>query len=228
MPKVSVIAIDGPAGSGKSALAERLAKQLGYVFFDTGVVYRTVTWVGLQRGTDLADEEAMTSLAKAIKISVLRPTKDDGRQYTVMADDEDVTWQIFLPEVDRNVSAVSAYPEVRRALLAQQQAIARQGQVVMVGRDIGTVVAPDADLKIYLDASAEVRAQRRLLQSQSRGIEASYEKILADLKRRDKVDSEREAAPLKMADDATPINTDNVTIDQEVDLVRGMIRQREG
>ncbi len=227
MPRVSVIAIDGPAGSGKSALADRLAKRLGYVFFDTGVVYRTVTWICLQRGIDLTDEDAVTKTAETVKISVLRPTKDDGRQYTVMANDDDVTWQIFLPEVDANVSVVSAYPSVRRALLEQQQAIARQGDVILVGRDIGTVIAPDADLKIYLDASVEVRAERRYIQAKGRGVDASYEQILADLKRRDKIDSEREAAPLKKADDAVVINTDKMTIDEEVERVLEMIRQRE-
>ncbi|MBI2955359.1 MAG: (d)CMP kinase [Chloroflexi bacterium] len=227
MPKVSVIAIDGPAGSGKSALGERLAKRLGYLYFDTGVVYRAVTWVALHRGVDLSDEDAVNLIAENLRIAVLRPTKDDGRQYTVMADDDDVTWQIFLPAVDANVSVVSAHPRVRRALLAQQQEIARQGQVIMVGRDIGTVVAPDADLKIYLQASDEVRAERRFVQAKSRGTETSFAQILADLRRRDKIDSEREAAPLRMADDAVLIVTDDVTVDQEVDMVKEMMRQRE-
>lgn len=228
VPKVSVIAIDGPAGSGKSALADRLAKRLGFLFFDTGVVYRAVTWACLQRDVDLMSEDTVTEIARRIKIAVLRPTENDGRQYTVMADGEDVTWNIFLPVVDANVSVVSAYPNVRQALLEQQKAIARQGRVIMVGRDIGTVVAPDADLKIYLDASVEVRAGRRFLQARSRGIEASYEQILADLRRRDKIDSERQAAPLKMAPDAVMINTDDLTIDEEVEQVLALIRQREG
>lgn len=227
MPSVSVIAIDGPAGSGKSALGDMLAKRLGYLYFDTGVVYRTVTWIGLQRGVDLADEAAVTQIAESVKISVLRPTRDDGRQYTVMADADDVTWQIFLPIVDANVSVVSAHPRVRQALLEQQRAIARQGQVVMVGRDIGTVIAPDADLKVYLDASLEVRAERRYIQARSRGLDASYEQILADLKRRDKIDSERAAAPLKMAEDAVMMNTDDLTIEQEVERVLEIIRRRE-
>lgn len=227
MPSVSVIAIDGPAGSGKSALGDMLAKRLGYLYFDTGVVYRTVTWIGLQRGVDLADEAAVTQIAESVKISVLRPTRDDGRQYTVMADADDVTWQIFLPIVDANVSVVSAHPRVRQALLEQQRAIARQGQVVMVGRDIGTVIAPDADLKVYLDASLEVRAERRYIQARSRGLDTSYEQILADLKRRDKIDSERAAAPLKMAEDAVMMNTDDLTIEQEVERVLEIIRRRE-
>jgi cytidylate kinase len=168
----------------------------------------------------------VTELARSIKISVLRPTKDDGRQYTVLADGEDITWQIFLPETDANVSVVSAYPEVRKALLEQQQSIARQGHVVMVGRDIGTVIAPDADLKLYLTASPEVRAERRLLQLQGRGINPEYDEILAVIKKRDKIDSERAAAPLRKADDAILIDTDDVTIDQELEMVMRLIEER--
>jgi len=148
----SRIAIDGPAASGKSTIGELLAEQLHYVYFDTGVMYRAVTWAALQRGIDLADEKAVTDLAERIHIEVTQPTVADGRQYTVYADGEDITWQIRRPEVDHGVSPVSAYPGVRAALTAQQRRIGQAGRIVMVGRDIGTVVMPDADLKIYLDA----------------------------------------------------------------------------
>lgn len=207
MSKPSRIAIDGPVASGKSTIGELLAKRLNYIYFDTGVMYRAVTWVALQRGIDLADERQVTTLAEDIHIQVTQPTVADGRQYTVYADGEDVTWQIRRPEVERGVSPVSAYPGVRTALTAQQRRIGLTGQVVMVGRDIGTVVMPDADLKIYLDASVEERARRRYQEIRDRGEPAEYECVLRDIRRRDKIDSERETAPLRAASDAIIIDT---------------------
>jgi len=226
--KASIIAIDGPAGSGKSALGELLARRLGYLFFDTGVVYRTVTLIAQRRGVDVGDEASVAQLARELSISVVKPTVDDGRQYSVFADGEDVTWQIFSPEVDGQVSVVSAHPEVRRVLLAQQRAIARRGDVVMVGRDIGTVVAPEADLKIYLDASVEERAQRRYLQATSRGQEADYDRILVNLRDRDRIDSGRAAAPLRVAEGAIVINTDDLSLQQELDMVCALLGRVEG
>ncbi len=223
-----IIAIDGPAGSGKSALGELLAKRLGYLYFDTGVVYRTVTLVALGREVNVHDEDAVAGLASHLQISVVKPTVDDGRQYTVFADGEDVTWQIFSREVDEKVSIVSAHPRVRQVLLAQQRAIARSGDVVMVGRDIGTVVAPEADLKLYLDAPVEVRAQRRRDQAVARGQEADYDRILANLKDRDRIDSGREAAPLTVAEGAVVISTDRLSLDQELELVCGLLDRRDG
>ncbi len=219
MARASVIAIDGPAGAGKSALGELLAKRLGYLYFDTGVVYRTTTLVAMRRGVDVSDEAKVARLAEETTIAVVKPTIEDGRQYTVLADGEDVTWQIVSREVDENVSVVSAHAEGRRALLQQQQAIARCGEGVMVGRDIGTVVAPDADLKLYLDASAEVRARRRFLQAIQRGQAADYDRILENLRERDRIDSGRASAPLKIAEGAIVVNTDEMTLDQEVDEV---------
>jgi cytidylate kinase len=161
MPLPSVIAIDGPAASGKSTLARLLAEELGYLYFDTGVMYRAVTWIALQRNLVIEDEAAITSLAQSIPIDVRPPSKQDGRAYDVWVEGQDITWQIRRPEVDANVSPVSAYAGVRQALSAQQRRIGQRGRVVMVGRDIGTVVLPEAGLKIYLDASAEERARRR-------------------------------------------------------------------
>lgn len=207
LSRPSRIAIDGPVASGKSTIGELLAKRLNYIYFDTGVMYRAVTWVALQRGIDLADERQVTTLAEDIHIQVTQPTVADGRQYTVYADGEDVTWQIRRPEVERGVSPVSAYPGVRTALTAQQRRIGLTGQVVMVGRDIGTVVMPDADLKIYLDASVEERARRRYQEIRARGEPAEYESVLRDIRRRDKIDSERETAPLRAASDAIIIDT---------------------
>ncbi len=214
MTKPSTIAIDGPAAAGKSTIAGLLAEQLGYTYFDTGVMYRAVTWVALERGLEIADEETITALAETIQIDVTRPTADDGRQYTVYADGTDVTWQIRRPEVDANVSPVSAYPGVRAALTAQQRRIGQRGRIVMVGRDIGTVVLPDADLKIYLDASTEERARRRYLEVRERGQPAEYQEILEAMRCRDRIDSQREAAPLRPADDAIIVDTDGLSIEQ--------------
>jgi cytidylate kinase len=221
----STIAIDGPAASGKSTVGGLLAQRLGYLFFDTGAMYRAVTWEVLQRGVDVGDEEAVSRLARTLKIDIAKPEHDDGRQYTVLADGEDVTWEIRCPEVDRHVSPVSAYAEVRRALTEQQRRIGERGQVVMVGRDIGTVVLPHADLKIYLDASAEVRARRRYLELLERGEEADFEEILADMRRRDQIDSNREVAPLKVAEDAVRVNTDNLGVEEVLDKLERLVAE---
>jgi cytidylate kinase len=220
--------MDGPAAAGKSTIAGLLAEQLGYIYFDTGVMYRAVTWVALERGLDIADEETITALAEKIQIDVTRPTVEDGRQYTVYADGTDVTWQIRRPEVDANVSPVSAYPGVRAALTAQQRRIGQQGRIVMVGRDIGTVVLPDADLKIYLDASVEERAHRRCVEVRQRGEPAKYEEILEAMRRRDKIDSERDAAPLRPADDAVIVDTEGLNIEQVLTKVESLIRGEDG
>ena len=212
MSKPSTIAIDGPAASGKSTIGELLARRLGYLYLDTGAMYRAVTWIALERGIDIADEEAITALAESVEVNITRPTVDDGRQYTVYANGQDVTWQIRRPEVDANVSPVSAYPGVRQALTDQQRRIGRRGRIVMMGRDIGTVVLPEADLKIYLEATVEERARRRYQEILERGEEADYAEVLAAMRRRDKIDSEREAAPLRPADDAVIINTTGLSI----------------
>ncbi len=208
-----VIAIDGPAASGKSTLGQALAAALGYLYFDTGVMYRAVTWAVLQRGLDPADEQAAARVANEVLIDVVPPTVDDGRQYTVYVDGVDVTWDLRRREVDASVSPVSAHPAVRAALLAQQRRIAAGGKVVMVGRDIGTVVWPEADLKIYLDASLEERARRRYRELLSRQQPADFEAVLADLRRRDQYDSQRATAPLQRAPDAVVI--DSTTMDVE-------------
>ncbi len=210
--KPTTIAIDGPAASGKSTVGAALAQHLGYLYFDTGVMYRAVTWAALQRGLDINDEAAITQLAETIIIDVTEPTETDGRLCTVWCDGVDVSWLTRSPEVDANVSPVSAYPGVRSAMTAQQRRIGLRGSVVMVGRDIGTVVLPEAPLKIYLDASVEERARRRFLEVQARGDAAqTYAEILAAMKRRDAIDSGRATAPLKAAADA--IRIDSTTLD---------------
>lgn len=207
-----VIAIDGPAASGKSTVGEAVAQRLGFLYFDTGAMYRAVTLVALNRATPIADEGAVSALAAQVHIDILPPTAADGRQYTVLADNEDVTWAIRSPEVDANVSAVSSYPGVRAAMTQQQRRVAGGGRVVMVGRDIGTVVVPEAPLKIYLDASLEVRARRRYEEQLARGEYAQYAITLAAMRARDAYDSSRDAAPLRAAAAAIIINTDALDV----------------
>jgi cytidylate kinase len=219
MPKPRTIAIDGPASAGKSTLGERLAHVLGYIYFDTGVMYRAVTWEALRRGIPIPNEPAVAALAETIVVDVARPTVDDGRQYDVRVNGVDVTWEIRQPEVDAQVSPVSAYAGVRRALTAQQRAIGLRGEVVMVGRDIGTVVLPEADLKIYLDASPEERARRRLAEMLARGCSTDYAAVLAIIQKRDRIDSGRVVAPLRPAEDAVLMNNDTMTVDEEVEQI---------
>ena len=173
----------------------------------------------MERGIPIEDEKAIVSLSGDLEIDIIHPEVDDGRQYTVLADGEDVTWQIRRPEVDAAVSPVSAYPGVRKALLEKQRRVARKGQVVAVGRDIGTVVLPDAELKIYLDASPEERARRRYKQLAQQGRPQDYEELLEAMRRRDDFDSRRSVAPLRPASDAIVIDTDNMGIEQVVDQV---------
>jgi len=223
MKPPNIIAIDGPAASGKSTLARLLADELNYLFFDTGVMYRVVTWAALQQGVELDNGEVITSLAEMIKIDVHPPSKNDGRAYDVFADGQDVTWEIRRPEVDANVSVVSAYPGVRQALLSQQRRIGRQGNVVMVGRDIGTVVLPEADLKVYLDASAEERARRRHKECLARGETLTLDSILTSMRKRDRIDSTRAASPLRAAADAVILNSDGLSINQVLERMRQLL-----
>lgn len=210
----STITIDGPVASGKSTVGHLLARRLGYLYLDTGAMYRAVTWMMLSRGIPVEDEAAATALAESLRIDVLPPTADDGRQYTVLADGEDVTWEVRRPEVDAHVSIVSAYPGVRRAMVAQQRRIAAAGRVVMVGRDIGSVVLPNADLKLYLDASPQERARRRWLERQARGESVTYEEVLAMMLRRDEIDRHRAVSPLRVPDGAVLIDTTGLTVEE--------------
>lgn len=223
----STIAIDGPAASGKSTLGELLAKQLGFLYFDTGIMYRAVTWEALLRGIPIRDEEGVTRLAESIQIDLHPPTVQDGRQFTVTADGRDITWQIRRPEVDANVSPVSAYPGVRAAMTPQQRRIAERGNVIMAGRDIGTVVLPYAELKIYLDASVDERARRRRLERELQGRHISFEEMKEEIERRDEIDSSRSVAPLKRAPDAIYLDNTGLTIEQTVARAVEIINARD-
>ncbi len=207
-----IVAIDGPAASGKTTIANQLAERWKYLFFDTGVMYRAVTWLALEKQIPIKDEPAVSALAEKIQIDVEPPSKDDGREYDVLVDGVDVTWLLRSPKVDAKVSKVSAYPAVRKALTKQQRRIGLRGKVIMVGRDIGTVVLPEADLKIFLDADVDERARRRFNQRIDRGEQVEFSKILKKLKKRDKIDSTREIAPLRVASDAVVINTDTLSV----------------
>jgi cytidylate kinase len=220
----TIIAIDGPAASGKSTIGALLAEKLGYVYFDTGVMYRVVTCVALQRDIAIANERAVTQLAEQIRIEFLPPAINDGRQFTILADGRDITWDIRSRAVDGNVSPVSAYAGVRRAMSAQQRRIGLQGRVVMVGRDIGTVVLPEADLKIYLDATEHERAHRRFLERVARGEHVEFDAVLRDIKRRDEIDSSRSVAPLKQADDAIYLDSTGVDISHVLERVMEIIK----
>jgi len=220
----SIIAIDGPAASGKSTIGLRLANALGYLFFDTGVMYRAITWLALERGIDLRDEPAITALAEETRIDVAPASKPDGRACDVLVDGRDITWETRTRQVDENVSAVSAYRGVRAALSQQQRRIGQRGRVVMVGRDIGTVVLPDADLKIYLDATAEERARRRYEEIVARGGKPDYGEILKRVVERDRIDSTRDVAPLRAAEDAVIVNSNELNADQVFEQVLALVK----
>jgi len=222
----SIIAIDGPAASGKSTLGKKLADELGYLFFDTGVMYRAITWVALKNGVEIADDAGVTALAESVDLDIRPPSQADGRNCDILADGQDITWEIRRPEVDANVSPVSAYAGVRRALSAQQRRIGQRGKVVMVGRDIGTVVLPEAELKIYLDASPEERARRRYLEILSRGESAVYEEILQAVIRRDQIDSTRAVAPLRPAEDAVILDSDCLNAAQVLQRARELLTRQ--
>ena len=207
-----MIAIDGPAASGKSTLAQNLASVLGYLYFDTGVMYRAVTLAALKSDTLVKDEVAVTAIANELDLDVQPPSNDDGRQCDVLMNGKDVTWEIRSPAVDENVSQVSMYPGVRQAMTVRQREIGLRGEVVMVGRDIGTVVLPEAELKIYLDASVEARANRRYEESLQRGNPVEYDVILKRMRERDRLDSTRTLAPLRPADDAVILDSTNLSI----------------
>jgi cytidylate kinase len=230
------IAIDGPAASGKSTLGAALARRLGYLYLDTGVMYRAVTLAALRKGVSLRDEAAVVAVACGIHIEIRPPDQQDGPQYTVLADCadadnqteemRDITWELRLPEVDAGVSIVSAYPDVRAEMVKRQRQIAQQTSVVMVGRDIGTIVLPDADLKIYLDASVEERARRRYEEIIARGDQADYGQVLSALRKRDALDSTREQSPLRPAQDAIIVDSTGRRPDEVLELCYDLVRAR--
>ncbi len=209
------IAIDGPVASGKTAVGRAVAELLGWPFLDTGAMYRAVTRSALRLGIDVGDESALADLAAGMS---MRLVADDDGVFRLWADGENVTGELRTPEIDRNVSAVSKVPAVRRTLVEQQRAIAEETPVVMAGRDIGTVVLRDSPVKVFLTASIEERARRRTLEDPA----ADLERTRLALERRDAIDSGREDSPLKPAEDAVVIHTDGLDVDEIARRIVGL------
>ncbi len=213
------IAIDGPAGAGKSTIGALVAERMGYLFLDTGAMYRAVALAALRRGVGPDDGTNLAKLAREVRVAIGPPTVRDGRAYTVLLDGADVTWEIRSTDVDGVVSQVARVPEVRDAMVEQQRALASRGRVVMVGRDIGTVVLPAAERKIFLTASAAERAKRREEELRSRGQVRPRQELLQEILRRDRLDSERKVAPLRAAEDAVIVQTDGLSVGQALERV---------
>jgi cytidylate kinase len=222
--KPIVVAIDGPAGSGKSTTARRAAQELGFLYLDTGAMYRALTAKAIALGIDPADEAAISHLARETNVEV---QEQDGVSH-VLVDGEDLTDALRSPEISRRVSYVARVPEARRLLVAIQRAIAGQRDVVVEGRDIGTVVFPDAPVKIYLDASLDERARRRRLDLERSGEKVAHEELRSDIARRDEIDSDRSDSPLRRAEGAVVIDTTRLTIDQQVAEVIELVRRARG
>lgn len=223
MPDLMVIAIDGPAAAGKSTIAQLIAERKGYLFFDTGVMYRAATYAALQEEIAIKDEAAVTALAEKINIDIQSPSKSDGRAYDVLLNGQDVTWEIRSDLIDQNVSQVSMYRGVRNAMTLKQREIGLRGGVVMVGRDIGTIVLPEADYKIFLEATVEVRARRRYKERVGRGEDVVLEDILRSMMARDETDSNREYAPLVAHQEAITIDTTTMSIREVVEDILELI-----
>ena len=215
------IAIDGPSSAGKSTIAKKVAARLGTTYLDTGAMYRALTLSALRKGADLESEPAILAVLDESEIHL---TQVEGNQ-TVFLNDEDVTETIRSTDVTKNVSVVSSHEKVRAEMVRRQQRFAEKGGIVMDGRDIGTVVLPNADLKIYLVASAEERALRRYHESVAKGMTVSLEQLTEDMKARDHYDMNREASPLRKADDAVELDTTHLSIDAVVETVLNLIKK---
>ena len=218
------VAIDGPAGAGKSTLARRLAADLGYIYVDTGAMYRTIGLYALRAGKDPKDNETVNALLPEISLKL---DSIEGEQH-IYLNGEDVSTAIRTEEAGMAASAVGANPAVRAFLLDLQQNMAKTQDVLMDGRDIGTVVLPDATVKIFLTASPEARATRRWKEYQQKGVEANYEDVLADVKQRDYQDTHRAAAPLKQADDAVLLDTSELNFEQSLEAMKKIIAEKVG
>ena len=219
------IAIDGPAGAGKSTIARLTAKKLGYLYVDTGALYRTVGYAAWQRGIDPADPDRVAAILPEITVDLR--FDQDGVQQTLL-NGENVSAEIRSPEMSRYASQVSAHKAVRDYLLWLQRKLAKEHNVIMDGRDIGTTVLPDANLKIYLTATPEDRARRRFDEYLSKGVSVDYDKLLNDIKQRDYDDSHREISPLRRAEDAKLVDTSGNTLEESLELMEAMIRRHLG
>ena len=223
MAKTYAIAIDGPAGAGKSTMAKRLAKELGYMYVDTGAIYRTVAYFFDLWGVSPKDIDGITRYIDELNINI--EYDEDGLQHMIM-NGMDVTADIRTQDISQKASLVSAHAIVREMLLDMQRDVARNYNVIMDGRDIGTVVLPKANVKIFLTASPEVRAKRRTEELQAKGQKANYDKILQEIKQRDYQDTHREIAPLKMARDSIKLDTSELTIDEVVAEMKRIVGEK--
>lgn len=224
MNKHRVIAIDGPAGSGKSSTARSLAKRLGFTYLDTGAMYRSVTLAAIEQGVDLGDEAMVCRIASRIKIEII-PAEPEDR---ILIDGDDMTWKIREPRVDSGVSLVSSYECVRKVMVKMQRKFAQQSDIVAEGRDMGTVVFPGADLKIFLVADLHTRAVRRCRQLEGAGIATSVDEQLASLSSRDLFDTGRDHSPLKKADDAVELDTTDMSLTGQVERAYEMACRKLG
>ncbi len=224
--KPLVIAIDGPAASGKGTVAVRLAEALGYLYVDTGAMYRAVAWQALQENISWEDGDALGELAERLDIQFVRKVINGVPHYRVLVNGQDATEAVRSPEVGRGSSIVAQHPAVRRALVAKQRALAKIGGVVMEGRDIATVVLPDADVKFFITASLSERARRRYEQYRARGVEVDLAAIQAELAERDRRDSQRKVAPMRIAKDAIVVDTTNLSVEETVAAVVNLVRAR--
>jgi len=218
------IAIDGPAAAGKSTVAKLIAQKLSYLYIDTGAMYRALTWKALKENVNPEDGKRLAELLMDTNIQLVK----DGLTQRVFVDDIEVTEDIRFPEVTKNVSAVSKHKKVREEMVRRQQQLAKEGGVVMDGRDIGTHVLPDAEVKIFLLASVEERAKRRYEENMKKGIPTDLETLIKEIEKRDKLDSEREVAPLKKAEDAVEIDTTSLSIPEVVDKIMEIVEGRIG
>lgn len=219
------IAIDGPSGAGKSTLARSIAAKLGYLYVDTGAIYRTIGYYAFANGIDPKQEEAVSAALPALRVELTYGA--DGLQHMLL-NGQDVTKEIRLPEISMYASAVSAHPGVRAYLLETQRELARQNNVIMDGRDIGTVVLPDAQVKVFLTAAPEARAKRRMLELEQRGTPVPFEKVLNDIQERDWNDAHRATAPLRQAEDAVLLDTTELDFQESEAALLEIIRERTG
>ena len=225
MSKIYSVAVDGPSGAGKSTLSKAVAAELGIVYVDTGAIYRTIGYYVFSKGIGSRDVPAVISVLSELEIEMRYG--DDGLQHMYL-NGQDVTQEIRLPQISMYASDVSAIPEVRAFLLEMQREMARRSCVIMDGRDIGTVVLPQAEVKIFLTADVEVRARRRWRELKERGTERPYEEVLREIKERDFNDSNRPTAPLKQADDAVLVETSDLSFDESKEKMLQVIRERVG
>lgn len=221
------VAIDGPAGAGKSTTARMLAARLGYVYVDSGAMYRAVGWYCRDHQISPADDTRVAEAAAALPIRFEPPPEGSGQEQSVFAGDVDITGDIRMPDIAQLASTVSTIPAVREILVAKQRAFGEAGGIVMEGRDIGTVVLPEAEVKIFLTASLEERARRRFTEMQQKSVAgANYETVKADIAERDRRDISRSVSPLRAADDAVTIDSDGMAAEQVIDAIFALCRER--